>query len=55
MVKSAESADLVAAAEPAEPFRFPAARRAPPLTARVSHRMAPVFASSATMFPSDAG
>jgi UDP-N-acetylmuramyl tripeptide synthase len=34
MVKSAESADLVATAEPAEPFRFPAARRGRPLTAR---------------------
>ena len=34
MVKSARSADLLAGTEPAEPFRFPAPRRAPPLTAR---------------------
>lgn len=34
MVKSAEPADVVAATGEAEPFRFPAARRAPPLTAR---------------------
>ena len=56
MVKSPASADAVAAAEPAQPFQFPAARRAPPLTARrFAALLAGKAAATATRFTGRGG